>query len=110
MLRIGNITIKKVYHESGDFWYFSFKDVEDPGYEYKEFVDGSKEWYRNGERHREDGPAVIWPNGTQYWLRNGEYHREDGPAMIDTKGIKIYCLNGRTISKEKFYNLTNSKS
>lgn len=30
-----------------------------------------KEWYRDGERHREDGPAIEYPDGTKFWYRNG---------------------------------------
>ena len=26
----------------------------------REFKDGYKEWYINGIRHREDGPAIEW--------------------------------------------------
>ena len=31
---------------------------------------GSKHWFLNRERHREDGPAVEWPNGTKFWYLN----------------------------------------
>ena len=33
---------------------------------------GAKQWYLNGERHREDGPAVEYANGTKYWYLNGK--------------------------------------
>lgn len=32
---------------------------------------------RDGQLHREDGPAVIYPNGTQHWFHDGWLHRED---------------------------------
>ncbi len=35
-------------------------------------------WYKNGKRHRKDGPAVIWGDGSQFWYKNGKRHREDG--------------------------------
>jgi len=35
-------------------------------------VDGYKEWYRDGLRHREDGPAVECADGTEQWWLNGE--------------------------------------
>ena len=38
------------------------------------------EWYRNGQRHREDGPAYEGSDGTREWWLNGQRHREDGPA------------------------------
>ena len=64
------------------------------------YTDGSikwQEWLLNGERHRDDGPAVIIyrqildeqsytkSNGSilrQAWWLNGERHRSDGPALI----------------------------
>ena len=32
--------------------------------------------------HREDGPAVVYPNGRFEWWVNGQRHRVDGPAAI----------------------------
>ena len=57
--------------------------------------DGSKEWYLNGEYHREDGPAIEYANGSKYWFRNGEYHREDGPAIEHVNGANVWYLNGK---------------
>ncbi len=34
-----------------------------------EFLNGSKRWYKDGERHREDGPAVEFSNGTKHWYK-----------------------------------------
>ena len=53
----------------------------------------SQEWYLNGKRHREDGPAHIYyyESGAirrQEWHVHGKYHREDGPALIE------YCESG----------------
>jgi hypothetical protein len=36
------------------------------------FVDGTQMWYRNGELHREDGPAVIYADGHQEWWVSGK--------------------------------------
>ena len=36
-----------------------------------EYYDGTKEWYRDGKLHREDGPAVERSNGTKEWYRDG---------------------------------------
>jgi hypothetical protein len=30
-------------------------------------ADGHKEWYINGKRHREDGPAFEYTNGYKEW-------------------------------------------
>ena len=31
-----------------------------------------KSWYRNGKRHREDGPAVEHADGRKEWYRHGK--------------------------------------
>ena len=35
-------------------------------------ANGDKEWYLNGQLHREDGPAVEYANGDKYWYLNGQ--------------------------------------
>lgn len=44
--------------------------------------DGTEIWYKNGLRHRDNGPAFVRRNETQEWIKNGKLHREDGPAVI----------------------------
>jgi len=57
---------------------------------------GTSRWYRNGQLHREDGPAVVESDGTGIrWFRNGELHREDGPAFIDPKDGERWYRNGQ---------------
>jgi hypothetical protein len=63
-------------------------------YTVKVFSDGSKAWYLNGNRHREDGPAIEWANGSKSWWINGKLHREDGPAIEYADGDKAWYLNG----------------
>lgn len=41
------------------------------GTEMLEYPDGSREWYWNDRRHREDGPAVEKADGTKEWWRSG---------------------------------------
>lgn len=84
------------------------------------YFDGKLDWenYRNknGNLHREDGPALIWyfVNGNidiqEYWI-NGKLHKIDGPAKIsysynnDRIKDKEYWLNGKEIfvfSDEEF--------
>jgi hypothetical protein len=59
-----------------------------------EYSSGSKEWYQNGKRHREDGPAIEYFNGTKCWYQNGKWHRLDGPACEYSNGTKEYWING----------------
>jgi len=56
--------------------------------------DGTKEWLRNGEYHRWDGPAIEHSDGTKYWFMNGNYHREGGPAIERCNGTKEWWING----------------
>lgn len=41
--------------------------------------DGTEAWYLHGERHNENGPAVITPHG-YIWFLHGKQHRVGGPA------------------------------
>jgi len=64
-------------------------------YEVKVYANGTKHWYLNGKRHREDGPAVESANGDKYWFLNDKRHREDGPAVEFADGNKEWHLNGK---------------
>ena len=51
---------------------YVWKDEDDKGIIY----------YKDGKKHREDGPAVELKNGTMEWWIDGQRHRDDGPACI----------------------------
>ena len=57
-------------------------------------TNGWKEWSLNGKLHREDGPAVEWPDGTKSFWRHGKLHREDGPAVEYVNGDKAWYRDG----------------
>jgi len=42
-----------------------------------EYANGDKYWYKNGELHREDGPAVELANGKKYWYLNGKRYEKN---------------------------------
>ena len=64
-------------------------------YRVEEDEDGVRRYLNQaGQRHRVDGPAVIWPDGSLFWYQNGVLHREDGPAVTYTNGDKSWWLNG----------------
>lgn len=48
-------------------------------------ADGSKEWWLNGARHRERGPAVITANGEEFYYL---YGNESKPTKVTDKGSK----------------------
>ena len=53
--------------------------------------------------HRENGPAVIHPDGTEFWFINGELHRLDGPSLVFSNGHKSWYIKGKRYL-EKEYN------
>ena len=58
--------------------------------------DGTKRWYNQKcQFHREDGPAIEWPNGTKAWYQHGQCHREDGPAIEFANGGKKWYQHGK---------------
>ena len=71
-------------------------------YEVRVYNSGTVEWYLNGERHREDGPAVEYSNGNKYWFLNGKRHREDGPAIEYCGGTKHWWLNDVKYTEKEF--------
>jgi len=67
---------------------------------------GNKIWYdENGQCHREDGPALKYPDGSKEWFQHGKLHREDGPAIEDADGTQQWWIKGEQInvsSQEEF--------
>lgn len=39
-----------------------------------------RRWYLGQQRHRDDGPAVEYPNGDYVWYDHGKFHRDGAPA------------------------------
>ena len=56
---------------------------------------GDKCWYKEGELHREDGPAIEYFNGSKCWYKDGKYHRLDGPAIEHVNGDKCWYKDGK---------------
>jgi hypothetical protein len=59
---------------------------------------GTRTWSINGQRHRENGPAVEGTDGTKEWWLNGQRHRGDGPAIVWNNGAKMWYQNGQHCS------------
>jgi hypothetical protein len=61
-------------------------------------------WFENDKLHREDGPALIDPDGEKWWCKDGKLHREDGPALRFGNGYKEWWLDGkRFLTKEAWW-------
>lgn len=65
--------------------------------------DGSRKWTDpEGRPHREEGPALEFPDGEKYWFRHGVAHREDGPAWEGPDGTaRKHSLRG-VITRQEF--------
>jgi hypothetical protein len=75
----------------------------------KEIIKGFEIWKLNGKVHREDGPALIYPDGTQFWFINNNIHREDGPAIILPNGKKEWYYKGKQVSEEELKQINIEK-
>ena len=67
-----------------------------------EFIIFRRQWYLNGQLHREDGPAIEYVNGDKCWYLNGKCHREDGPAVEWADGDKWWYLNDKRLTEKQF--------
>jgi hypothetical protein len=70
----------------------SFHREDGPAVEYP---NGYRAWYLNNDLHREDGPAVEHADGDKQWYLNGQLHREDGPAIEYFDGSKSWYINSK---------------
>ena len=68
---------------------------------YKLDNDGTRRWRnKHGQRHRTDGPAVIYLDNTRFWYINDQRHRTDCPAVIDADGSQYWWVNDQNITNE----------
>lgn len=71
---------------------------------------GSFSWYKDGELHREGGPAIEWEDGKhKEWYLHGELHREDGPAVEQLVGNLQWWVHGVQYTEEEFSNYIEKK-
>ena len=71
-------------------WYFINEHPDFTGCLIDE--DSDIAWYKNGEWHREDGPAIEWIDGCKEWWLNGERLTEQQHRMIVRK-MKLKLLD-----------------
>ena len=67
------------------------------------YSNGTIEYRLNSKLHREDGPAVIWPDGFVEWYLNGKRHREDGPSIMYPNDLKAWYVNDKYYNTEEDY-------
>jgi len=96
----------KVYEDRTE-WFLNGKRHREDG-PAREWADGDKSWYLNGQLHREDGPAYEGASGTKSWFINGQRHREGGPAIEWVDGSKEWWIEGKRLTEEEFNQRTKS--
>ena len=95
-----------VYDNGHKEWFLNgeYHREDGPAIEYSY---GAKYWYLNSKCHREDGPAVEYPDGRKFWYLNGKLHREDGPACEYPNGSKYWFLKGEECTEAEFLKKTS---
>jgi hypothetical protein len=60
-----------------------------------------KTYIRDGFKHRDNGPAEIYPNGKSIWFKMGKKHRDNGPAVEypNSPELNEYWLEGNRVKK-----------
>ena len=99
----------KTYPNGDKQWFLNGKRHREDG-PAAERADGHKEWWLNGKRHREDGPAFEYADGYKEWYLDGELHREDGPAVEKANGEKEWWLNNEKADPETIADLWLAKN
>ena len=71
----------------------------------------NKWWYQNGKRHRDNGkPAVMLVNGDREWWENGLRHRDgDKPAILYKDGTEKYYKAGKRYIPKHIQKKINKK-
>jgi len=57
--------------------------------------------HKNGEPHREDGPAIERADGTREWYHKGKRHRLDGPSVEYADGTREWHLFGVQFTEQE---------
>ena len=97
--------VVKVFSNGSRYWYLNGKRHREDGPAI-ECANGARYWYLNGKLHRKDGPACEYANGTREWYLNGKYHREDGPAVEFADGSRYWYLSDIRYTEEEFLRKT----
>lgn len=95
------------YHQDNDLpaWIFNGNDSEC----------AFMRWYQHGKLHRNnDKPAIVWDYGCEWWV-NGLRHREKGPAILEAtkydtgENLKQWFLFGQEYTEDEFNAIQEKK-
>lgn len=82
--------IEKAWYKNGDL----HRDDDKPAIISK----GARRWYKRGLSHRDNHfPAIEHADGQREWWVEGKRHCEIGPAVIHPQGAVYYFLNGEEV-------------
>lgn len=63
------------------------------------YANGRKEWWDQGERHNETGPAIITADdGSKFYYVRDKLHRMNGPAIEWSSGLSEWYYQGSKLS------------
>ncbi len=101
-----NENVIRIENEKGEYSKFKngklHTDDDTPAKVYYQESIKYSEWYRNGILHRENKPAIIGSDGSYCYWRNGRKHRWDGPAVYKNKKYEnwVYTCPHHAITDE----------
>jgi len=98
---VNMIEYKVKVFDSRTEWYLDGKRHREGDLPAIEYDNGTKSWWKNGLRHRDDGPAVEDSGGKAWWV-DGLLHRKDGCAVVWENGYKAWYLKGVYYTEEEF--------
>lgn len=85
------------------YWYKDGQLHRDDGPAVEE-VKGWTSWFHEGKLHRDDGadePSAMPYTGHKQWWQEGRLHRVTGPAVVWPDGREEWHLQGRELSAEE---------
>ena len=71
---------------------------------------GNECWFKDGQFHRDDGPAISHTYGSQSPYKNGRLHRLDGPAVIYSDGRKQWWFHNKQFSEEEWWRMISEEA
>lgn len=60
-------------------------------------ADGTRIYTKNGDKHRDNGPSEIKPNGYKAYYTKGLKDRSNGPAIIHPDGTQEFWRKGKLL-------------
>lgn len=72
--------------------------------------EGDVYWYKHNTHilHREEGPAIVTADNSKHWFKNGKRHRLDGPAVEYCNGLRLWYVEDNQYTEFEFKNLISN--